>query len=227
MSAPASGFDLIRAAYDAEGLNEHERAVLVRLAFMANEEACAWPSVAHLVEKTGASERTVQRAIVQLTAAGHIKREERAGRGVVYLIHPRQSGTPVRVAPPSERRPTPVRVAPHPRQSDTQTTNELPSNSQSSVEEDDQDDEKAKPEHFVEAWNALAARLGKPTIRSLTAERRQKLKARLAEYPIADFKAVLANIERSAFLRDGRFLTFDWIIGKANFLKVLEGNYNR
>lgn len=83
------------------------------------------------------------------------------------------------------------------------------------------------PAHFVETWNALAKRIGKPQIRGLTTERRRQLKARIAEYSIDDFKQVLSSIERSAFLRDGRFLTFDWIIGKANFLKVLEGNYNR
>lgn len=84
-----------------------------------------------------------------------------------------------------------------------------------------------RPEHFVEAWNKLAGRIGKPLIRNLTPERRQKLKARMAEYSIADFQQVLASVERSAFLRGGRFLTFDWIIGKSNFLKVLEGNYDR
>jgi len=48
-----SGFDLIRAAYDAAALDEHERAVLVLLAFMANEEGKAWPGIAHIVERTG------------------------------------------------------------------------------------------------------------------------------------------------------------------------------
>jgi len=86
-----------------------------------------------------------------------------------------------------------------------------------------------KPEHLFEKWNQLAARLGKPKVRDLTPERRQLLKARIAQYQIDDFVAVLAAIEASPFLRgDGgwRGCTFDWVFKKANFQKILEGNYN-
>lgn len=85
-----------------------------------------------------------------------------------------------------------------------------------------------KPEHFVEAWNDLAGRLGRPRIRDLTPERRQKLKARINGHTIEDFQEVLGNIERSPFLAGdkGKFCTFDWVLGKGNFQKILEGNYN-
>jgi hypothetical protein len=86
-----------------------------------------------------------------------------------------------------------------------------------------------KPEHFVETWNSLASRLGKPAIRKLTPERRVKLKARIAGYSIDDFREVLGNVETSPFLRGDRGwhgCTFDWVTKKANFQKVLEGNYN-
>lgn len=86
-----------------------------------------------------------------------------------------------------------------------------------------------KPEHFAESWNSLAKRLGKPCIRDLTPERRQKLKARIAGYSIDDFRAVLAGVERSAFLRGEtgwHGCTFDWVTKKANFQKILEGNYD-
>jgi hypothetical protein len=81
------GFDLIRDAYDVAGLDEHERAVLVRLAFMANEGK-AWPSIAHLVEKLGKSERTVQRAIRRLVDAGHITQRQRRHDTAIYTVHP-------------------------------------------------------------------------------------------------------------------------------------------
>jgi len=86
-----------------------------------------------------------------------------------------------------------------------------------------------KPEHFVESWNRLAGRLGKPAVRDLTPERRVKLKARIAGYSLEDFREVLGNVERSPFLRGDKGwtgCTFDWVTKKANFQKILEGNYN-
>lgn len=243
MSAAPTGFALIRAAYDIDGLDEHERAVIVLLAVMANAEGRAWPSIAYLSEKTGASRRTVQAAAKRLEDAGHITRREVPGRGMDYTVHPVTTPTRAGDAPVQDMHPCTGRTRAGDARTRAPRAPKQPRNNHdiidatASIVEDAQiepdqpplgeEPETAKPEHFVEAWNALATRLGKPTIRTLTPERRQKLKARLAEYPIDDFKAVLANIERSQFLRSGRFLTFDWIIGKANFLKVLEGNYNR
>ena len=90
-------------------------------------------------------------------------------------------------------------------------------------------DASLKPEHVVESWNDLADRLGKPKVRDLTPERRVKLKARIAGYSVDDFRSVLAGVERSPFLRGDTgktFCTFDWLTKKANFQKVLEGNYD-
>lgn len=86
-----------------------------------------------------------------------------------------------------------------------------------------------KPEHFVEAWNDMARETGKRAIRDLTPERRQTLRARISGYSLDDFMTVLANIRGSPFLRGDtgwRGCTFDWVIKKANFQKILEGNYN-
>ena len=91
------------------------------------------------------------------------------------------------------------------------------------------DGDKLKPEHFVEAWNDLAGRLGKPKVRDITPERRIKLKARIAGYSLDDFHVVLANVENSPFLRGDKGwpgCTFDWVTKKANFQKIVEGNYN-
>lgn len=85
------------------------------------------------------------------------------------------------------------------------------------------------PEHVVEVWNETADRLGKPKVRNLTPERRQLLKARIAQYALDDFRTVFGKIERSAFLRGDagwRGCTFDWVFKKANFQKILEGNYD-
>lgn len=86
------------------------------------------------------------------------------------------------------------------------------------------------PEHVVEEWNKLAGRLTKPRVRDITPERRQLLKARIAQYGLDDFLTVFGKIEGSAFLRgdkDWQGATFDWVFKKANFQKILEGNYDR
>ena len=91
------------------------------------------------------------------------------------------------------------------------------------------DSETLRPEHVVEAWNDLAKKLGKPSIRALTPERRVRLRARIAGYSLDEFREVLGNVERSPFLRGDtgkNFCTFDWITKKSNFQKILEGNYN-
>lgn len=90
-------------------------------------------------------------------------------------------------------------------------------------------DDALKPEHVQEKWNETAAALGRPLIRALTPERRQLLKARIAQHPLDDFVTVFANIRASPFLRgDLRWkgATFDWTFKKANFQKILEGNYS-
>jgi len=87
-----------------------------------------------------------------------------------------------------------------------------------------------KPAHVVEEWNKVAVRLAKPSVRDLTPERRQLLKARIAQYDLDDFLTVFGKIERSAFLRGDtgwRGGNFDWVFKKANFQKILEGNYDK
>jgi len=86
-----------------------------------------------------------------------------------------------------------------------------------------------EPTDVVEVWNEVAVRIGKPKVRDLTPERRQLLKSRMAQYKLDDFVAVFNSIERSPFLRGDngwRGCTFDWVFKKANFQKILEGNYN-
>jgi len=95
-------------------------------------------------------------------------------------------------------------------------------------EEGDQDDG-LKPQHVVEEWNKLAPKLGKPKVRDLTPTRRELLKARIGQYALDDFLTVLAAVEQSAFLRGDtgwQGCTFDWIFKRANFQKILEGNYD-
>lgn len=85
------------------------------------------------------------------------------------------------------------------------------------------------PEHVRDEWNLIADKLGKPKIRALTPERRQAVKARIKGYSLEDWFAVMGAIERSPFLRGDtgwHGCTFDWVMKKGNFQKILEGNYD-
>lgn len=85
-------------------------------------------------------------------------------------------------------------------------------------------------EHVFEGYQDLAKELGLVVPRDITPERRQLVKARIAQYPLADFLEVFAKCRGSPFLRGDRGgtpLSFDWLMKKANFQKVLEGNYDR
>ena len=74
-------------------LPDSEKIVLLALADCANDEGVCWPSVASLVKKCSKSDRTIQAAVKALAAAGHLTRDERPGKGVLYTIHPAPEGT--------------------------------------------------------------------------------------------------------------------------------------
>ena len=84
-----------------------------------------------------------------------------------------------------------------------------------------------KSRHVMEEWNSRATKLGKPTVRDLTPSRDQLVRARIGQYSLEDFVDVFGKIERSNFLREGRFCTFDWTMKRQNFQKILEGNYDQ
>lgn len=80
-----------------------------------------------------------------------------------------------------------------------------------------------------EGFQSLMRDLGLPMPRDLTPERRQLLRFRIKQYPLADFQNVFAKCRDSPFLRGDKGRTplkFDWLFKKANFQKVLEGNYD-
>jgi hypothetical protein len=87
-----------------------------------------------------------------------------------------------------------------------------------------------RPEHVFEHYQALAKSIALPVPRDFTPERRQLIRGRITQYSLDDFLTVFAKCRDSPFLRGdkGRTpLTIDWVMKKANFQKVLEGNYDR
>lgn len=83
-----------------------------------------------------------------------------------------------------------------------------------------------------ERYNEMAQRIGLPIARSLTPQRRRALMARLNEHGgIPAWDAILANVERSAFLRgmaggrQGWRADFDFLLQPRSCAKVFEGSY--
>lgn len=87
----------------------------------------------------------------------------------------------------------------------------------------------------VQAWNAMAERVGLSAVRNVTEARRRALKARLAECAgIEGWRQALAKVEASPFLRGERSgnghdrwrASFDFVVTQGNFTKLMEGNYD-
>ena len=84
---------------------------------------------------------------------------------------------------------------------------------------------------FVELWNDTCPDF--PSVKKLTAKRRDKIRARLRDEPdLLAWAEVFAKISASEFCKGvnkmGWRASFDWITANAeNYVKVLEGNYDR
>ena len=69
-----------------------------------------------------------------------------------------------------------------------------------------------------------------PQVRSLSDQRKAKIRNLLKTYTVDDFKTVFMKAEESEFLsgRSGAWsgCSFDWLTKPSNFLKVIEGNYD-
>lgn len=116
-------FQTVDAVIDAYRGPAVMKLVLIVVAKHDGDGGC-WASVSTIAAETGLSERTVQRALADLHAAGVLGRDERRGRSTVYRVildnlrtcdtpdtqspHPRSSDTP----PPSQSHPTPVTESP-------------------------------------------------------------------------------------------------------------------
>ena len=82
---------------------------------------------------------------------------------------------------------------------------------------------------FSNLWNEFATKANKTKIAKLTDSRKKKIALRLKEYKnlLEIFKFVLTKSEKSQFLLNSNFYTFDWLFeNDTNILKVYEGKYD-
>lgn len=198
-----------------------EKMVLLCLCDYADDNGrSCYPAISTLAKRTSKNARTVQRALRWLEQAGICDSHERAGTSTNYTI---SLGGDILSGVTKTTKGGGV-VSGEGRRGVTQSTNEPPIETNNC-----ETDVSLKPEHVVEIWNKTAVNLGKPKVRDITPERRQLLKARIAQYSVDDFIDVFGKVERSKFLRGDtgwRGCGFDWVFKKANFQKILEGNYD-
>lgn len=81
----------------------------------------------------------------------------------------------------------------------------------------------------VSFFNSAAKQCGWRTVAKLSDKRSRALKARLREHGLEGWKAAIARARASPFLgRDPpTWFTFDFLLSETNFLKVIEGNYDK
>lgn len=82
-------------------------------------------------------------------------------------------------------------------------------------------------QEVVSKFNSIC--ISFPKVSKLTDNREKTIKARLKEYSMQDIIKAFEKAEQSNFLKgkSGKFKAgFDWIMKAANFIKVLEGNYD-
>lgn len=147
--------DATRWAWKQQGISPTQKLVLLSMADRAGEDHTCWPSITRLVQDTGFSDRTIQKAIAGMEAIGLVRRIATSGKVNRYLLlgvsareaesmhtakplpgcdaqhaeadslHPRTTFTPEADSPPNDVHHTPEAGSPHPRTSFTPPPNDV------------------------------------------------------------------------------------------------------
>ena len=87
--------------------------------------------------------------------------------------------------------------------------------------------EKEFVDTVIKKWNDI----GLNTVRNIKGKRLDSLHARIKEYSKDDVLTVIENVKYSDFLKGNNNRNWtadiDWILKPNNFIKILEGNYNK
>lgn len=83
------------------------------------------------------------------------------------------------------------------------------------------------PDAYKDYWNLFAKAKGLACIDKISDSRKRKLNVRMRDKNF-DFTTILKTAGKSEFLLKGKWFSFDWIIeNDSNYLKVIEGNYEK
>ena len=83
-------------------------------------------------------------------------------------------------------------------------------------------------EPYADYWNLFADKYGLAKVQKVTDSRKKKFKTRLAEEKFNFLKITKKLTEASDFVLTQKWMTFDWVIfSESNYVKILEGNYDK
>lgn len=188
------------------------------------------PSIDHLVEITGQNRKTVIANIAELERLGLIRDTgERCGKTKQIKVYNAEIGT-VPKAEPFQKRNSTKNGGKQSQKRDTEPSLE-PSTPITSNEVTPPPSDLVTVQEAQEGWNTLAESHGLAKVVRLTDQRRRKVQAQAKRFPVADWVNVFAKISQSPFLKGendrGWRCDFDFILSEQNFIKILEGKYDR
>lgn len=79
-------------------------------------------------------------------------------------------------------------------------------------------------QHIVDLYNSTCKSFSK--VMALTDKRKKAIKSMLNRYTESEVLKVFEKAEASDFMKSGSWCGFDWLMKEANFVKVIEGNYD-
>lgn len=112
-------------------------------------------------------------------------------------------------------------------------TNEQPTNNQqvTTLEEIKKERSKEYIDIVLEKWNSICVDFPKVIKATKGTARGKTIEARYKEYGLDTIEKVFSKVQGSPFLKgennNNWQATFDWVMKPSNFIKVLEGNYDR
>lgn len=187
--------------------------------FSQDGEGSFTGSLQYLCDFTNASKNTVLKALKELTEKGYVKKTENTINGVRFCTYKTaplvqklhwgsaetEPGGGAEIAPGGGAETEPNK----------ETIDNKSIISKEIVKE------------VIDLYHSICVSF--PKVKVVTDARKKAIKERLDTYSLDDFRTVFENAEKSSFLKgknDRKWsANFDWLIGKNNIVKVLEGNY--
>ncbi|PRY85780.1 helix-turn-helix domain-containing protein [Donghicola tyrosinivorans] len=211
------------------GLKPATKIVLYWLADHHNEtDGRCFPSINRLAELCEMSRRSVENHLSELESRGLISRREmrRDGGGKTS-----NSYTLSLQDPHAQNLRIPPAKSAHGDTQNLRINNLVRNNLGKEPSFSKQGNEKGEVQEAFEFFKAVAARIEWPVPRELTNPRKAALLLRMKEAGgLQGWKAQITKAEKSNFLSGKKTGTtpanFDWIMTKANFAKLMEGNYD-
>lgn len=187
--------------------------------FSQDGEGSFTGSLQYLCDFTNASKNTVLKALKELTDKGYVKKTENTINGVRFCTYKTAPLVQKLHWGGAETEPRGgSKTAPGGGAETEPNNKDLDNKSLISKE---------IVNEVIELYHSICVSF--PKVKVVTDSRKKAIKERLDSYSMDDMRTVFENAEQSSFLKGKNdrnwSANFDWLIGKDNIVKVLEGNY--